>query len=102
MCIRDRPYPTKQGLVSAGVSPDGVIPVAADILDTLFAVAAQALAVARRAGDLTFMIGHVNGAGSLTSVGQPNVGYEIEIGPRHLDRLGPIPKLLNHIHKAQH
>lgn len=96
------PYPTKAGLTSAGIAHGDLIPTAADALDAIFMQAADELKTARGRGDVTFMIGHVNVAGSMTSVGQPNVGYEIEIGPRHLDRLGPIYKGLNHIHKAQH
>lgn len=95
------PYPTKAGLVAAGVQHDDLIPTAADALDAIFMKAAVDLAQARDLGDLTLMIGHVNVAGSAMSAGQPNIGHEIEIGPQHLDRLGTIPKLLNHIHKAQ-
>jgi hypothetical protein len=50
---------------------------------------------------LTLMIGHVNVAGAQLSNGQPSIGHEIELNPKHLDRLGDIPKLLNHIHKPQ-
>lgn len=96
------PYPTKAGLVSLGVEHGGIIPTAAQALDTIFMVAAHDLETAAAAGDLTLMIGHVNVAGSLTSVGQPNIGYEIEISEAHLQRFAPsMPKLLNHIHKAQ-
>jgi exonuclease SbcD len=95
------PYPTKAGLTALGAAPDEIVPAAAEALDHIFMQAAGELAQARAAGDLTLMIGHVNVAGSLTSVGQPNIGHEIEIGPRHLDRLGDIYKGLNHIHKAQ-
>lgn len=95
------PYPTKAGLVSAGLQHDDLIPTAADHLDALFMLAATQLEAARQNGDLTLMIGHVNVAGSAMSAGQPNIGHEIEIGPQHLDRLGQIFKGLNHIHKAQ-
>lgn len=94
-------YPTKGGLVAAGTQHDEIIPVAADHLDAIFMLASVNLEAARKAGDLTLMIGHVNVAGSAMSAGQPNIGHEIEIGPQHLDRLGNIYKGLNHIHKHQ-
>jgi DNA repair exonuclease SbcCD nuclease subunit len=85
-----------------GVAKDAVIDTAANALDIIFMDAAAQLVQAREMwGDLTLMIGHVNVAGAMTSVGQPNIGHEIEITAAHLDRLGNIPKLLNHIHKAQ-
>jgi DNA repair exonuclease SbcCD nuclease subunit len=92
------PYPTKSGLVSLGIDRPDILPSAAEALEYIFM---QAQAELSGLADVTLMIGHVNVAGSLTSVGQPNIGHEIEIGPQHLDRLGRIPKLLNHIHKAQ-
>ena len=95
------PYPHKQGLVAAGIVPGDVVETAGDLLEPIFMLAAQQLADARAAGYLTLMIGHVNVAGAIASTGQPNVGHEIELNPRHLDRLGAIPKLLNHIHKPQ-
>lgn len=95
------PYPTKAGLVTAGIAHGDLIPTASDALDAIFMQAAADLDVARARGDLTLMIGHVNVAGSTMSAGQPNVGHEIEIGPQQLARLGPIYKGLNHIHVAQ-
>lgn len=95
------PYPTKGGLVAAGIAKPDVIPTAADLLEPIFMAAAADLEAARARGELTFMMGHVNVAGSITSAGQPNIGHEIEITAAHLDRLGSIPKLLNHIHKGQ-
>jgi DNA repair exonuclease SbcCD nuclease subunit len=95
------PYPQKAVLVGAGVAPGDVVSTAADVLEPIFMQAAAELEAARAAGDLTLMIGHVNVAGAIASTGQPNVGREIELNPNHLDRLGNIPKLLNHIHKPQ-
>lgn len=95
------PYPTKAGLAALGVAKGDIGQVAGQILEDIFKQAAGELEAAAAGGDLTFMIGHVNVAGAATSVGQPNIGSEIEIGPAHLDRLGPIYKGLNHIHKAQ-
>lgn len=95
------PYPQKAGLVAAGVVPGDVVSTAGDLLEPIFMSAAAQLEEARAAGYLTLMIGHVNVAGSIASTGQPQIGHEIELNPKHLDRLGSIPKLLNHIHKPQ-
>lgn len=95
------PYPQKAGLVGAGVAAGDVVPVAGDLLEPVFMLAAAQLKERADAGDLTVMIGHVNVAGAQLSNGQPSIGHEIELNPKHLDRLGDIPKLLNHIHKPQ-
>lgn len=95
------PYPHKAGLAAAGLAPGDVVHTAADLLEPIFMAAAAQLEDCRAAGMLTLMIGHVNVAGAIASTGQPNIGREIELNPTHLDRLGPIPKLLNHIHKPQ-
>lgn len=95
------PYPHKGGLVAAGVAKGDVVDTAGDLLEPIFMAAAAQLEADRAAGNLTLMIGHVNIAGSIASTGQPNIGKEIELSPRHLDRLGPIYKGFNHIHKAQ-
>lgn len=95
------PYPHKAGLVAAGVTPGAVVDTAADLLEPIFMLAANQLATQREQGDLTLMIGHVNVAGAQLSNGQPSIGHEIELAQKHLDRLGDIPKLLNHIHKPQ-
>lgn len=95
------PYPQKAGLVAAGVATGEVVSAAGDLLEPIFLQAAGELEAARAQGDLTLMIGHVNVAGAIASTGQPNIGREIELNPRHLDRLGDMPKLLNHIHKPQ-
>jgi len=95
------PYPSKAGLVGAGVAPGDVVGTAGDLLEPIFMQAAGELEAARAHGDLTLMIGHVNVAGSIVSSGQPNIGREIELNPRHLERLGDIYKGLNHIHKPQ-
>lgn len=95
------PYPHKHGLVMAGCANPDLVDAAADHLDAIFMQFAAALERARNAGDLTLFIGHVNVGGAVVSSGQPNIGREIELSPRHLDRLGPIYKGLNHIHKAQ-
>lgn len=95
------PYPHKGGLVGAGVAAGQVVETASDLLEPIFMQAAAELEAARTQGDVTLMIGHVNVSGALASTGQPNIGREIELHPKHLDRLGPIYKGLNHIHKPQ-
>jgi hypothetical protein len=95
------PYPTKAGLAAQGLSPDEVFASARQQLDYLFIDAAAKLEDARKNGDLTLMVGHVNVSGSITSVGQPNIGREIEIDPVQLARFGDIYIGLNHIHKGQ-
>lgn len=95
------PYPSKAALVGHGLAPGDVVPTAAELLEPIFVHAAHELTVAAAAGDLTLMIGHCNVSGSIASTGQPNIGKEIEISAAHLDRLGPVPKILGHIHKPQ-
>lgn len=95
------PYPHKHGLVLAGVANPDLVDEAANALDAIFMQFAMDLADARANGDLTLFIGHANVGGAVTSSGQPNIGREIELSPRHLERLGPVYIGLNHIHKAQ-
>lgn len=95
------PYPTKAGLVSAGVVPADVVEAAAGLLDPIFMLAAAQLQQARDAGYMTFMLAHANIVGSISSSGQPQWGREIEVSAGHLERLGPILKLFGHIHKPQ-
>lgn len=95
------PYPTKAGLVAAGLAPGDVVDTAAALLDPIFMNAAAQLQAARDAGYLTFMVAHANIIGSISSSGQPQWGREIEVSYAHLDRLGPILKLFGHIHRPQ-
>lgn len=95
------PYPTKAGLVSAGIAKGDVIPAAAELLDLLFVSFAGELQAAMRKGDVPLFMGHVNVAGSLVSNGQPQIGMEIEIDASMLGRLPAVYCALNHIHKAQ-
>jgi DNA repair exonuclease SbcCD nuclease subunit len=94
-------YPTKGGMVLDGVAPGDIVNEGAMALDAVFTDAAAKLQEARACGDLTFAIGHVNVGGSITSVGQPNIGKEIELNPSLIAKLGAIYVGLNHIHKAQ-
>lgn len=95
------PYPDRSAFVSAGVETSSVADVARGALDLVFMDAAAKLAESRAAGMLTMMVGHINVGGSIMSSGQPSIGKEIEIDQALLDRLGPIFKGLNHVHKAQ-
>lgn len=96
------PYPTKAGLVAAGVSKSAIPQVAVDPLEAIFRSAAMDLRAARDRGELTFMIGHVNVGGAIVSTGQPNIGREIELNPALLALLGDdCYKGLNHIHRSQ-
>lgn len=95
------PYPTRSGLVSAGIAPADVVDTAAALLDPIFMMAADQLQAARDAGYVTFMLAHANIVGSISSSGQPQWGREIEVSSGHLSRLGPILKLFGHIHKPQ-
>jgi hypothetical protein len=95
------PYPTKAGLVSLGLVPADVHDAGAAALLDILRLGAHDLAEARKRGDLTLLIGHVNVAGSIASTGQPQIGHEIEIGAEHLELFGDIYKGLNHIHKGQ-
>lgn len=95
------PYPQRAGLVSAGHASAFLGQEGRAALDPIFMVAGAELETARGRGDLTAMIGHVNIAGAVSSVGQPQIGKEIELDAALLDRLGNCPKVVNHIHKHQ-
>ena len=96
------PYPTKAGLVSAGIEVGDVQSVASTALDAIFMTAADQLRLARDHGDDTLMIAHATIAQCRTSAGQPmGVHGEIVVTPQHLNRLGAVPKLFGHIHLPQ-
>lgn len=95
------PYPSKAGLVSAGVAHDRLHQAAVDALDLIFMEAGAKLEQARQAGHIVMAIGHANITGAISSVGQPQVGQELEVTPAHLTRLGECYIGFNHIHKAQ-
>lgn len=96
------PYPTKAGLVSAGIVPGEVQDVATTALDAVFMKFGQDLAEARHHGAPVLFLAHATINGSVTSVGQPmGVHGEIVVTATHLNRLGDAPKVFGHIHKAQ-
>lgn len=95
------PYPTKAGLVSAGVAHNQLVDTAADALEAIFRNGVAKLEQRRSAGDVTLFLGHVNIGGSLLSNGQPNIGVEIELNAGLLAMFGDCYKGASHIHKAQ-
>lgn len=96
------PYATKAGLAAAGVAPGEIQDAAAAALDAVFIMAADELAAAQRNGLLPVHIGHGTIVNAMSSAGQPMGQHgEIVIRPDHLGRLGSIPKIYGHIHKAQ-
>lgn len=96
------PYPTKGGLVAAGLTPgDGVQQTADALLDHIFMGAAAELEHARAQGDLVAHLAHANIVGAVASNGNPQIGMEISVSERHLARLGDLPKIYGHIHLAQ-
>lgn len=95
------PYPSKGRLVAAAHASEELRARARAELDVIFTKVADDLEAARAVGHLTLMIGHLNVAGSKASSGQPQIGKEIELDAAVLNRLGPIYKGLNHIHRGQ-
>lgn len=95
------PYPSKGGLVGAGVAHGDLVTTAAELLDPTFMYFARELEQARAAGHLTWYMGHHAITGAVPSSGQPLIGRELEVPQGHLDRLGPILKVVNHIHAPQ-
>lgn len=89
-------YPHKAGQVAAGATLDE----ARTALHTLCQQAAERLAQPGVVHAL--VVGHVNIAGALSSVGQPQIGQEIELDPSALSVFSErTPKVFGHIHKAQ-
>ena len=95
------PYPHRAGLVADSVAPGDLAQAARPLLDAIFMEHGAKLDAARAKGHATMMIGHANVAGSIMGNGQPLIGQEVELDTQLLARLGHIPKVLNHIHKAQ-
>jgi len=95
------PYPNRGGLVAAGISHDLLGQEAKAPLEAIFRMLADKLAQDRHPDSPELFIGHVNVAGAVMSTGQPSIGQEIELDERLLQLFGPIPKLLNHVHRAQ-
>ncbi|MEO8483097.1 MAG: metallophosphoesterase [Acidobacteriota bacterium] len=96
------PYPHKGGLVAAGVDHQALGQDAASLLDPIFMTAAAALEPLIAAGHIPLMATHINIGGSVSSVGQPQIGQEIELNPALLARLPmSVAVLANHIHKHQ-
>lgn len=89
------PYPQKAGQVSVGASLE-------DARQALFTICSQAAEVLRASTVPGLVVGHLNIAGAVSSVGQPQIGQEIELDPSALALFDPrVPKVFGHIHKAQ-
>lgn len=96
------PYPTKGGLIAAGVSRQHVNAEAGKILELLMLEARDALREADARGQITLFLSHINVGGALTSTGQPNIGREIELAPSWFDGFPEATYIgANHIHRAQ-
>lgn len=95
------PYVFKSALVGLGVQHADLGAAAAALLDPLFLTAAEELRECTPP-DIPLMAMHLNVGGARSSVGQPQIGREIELTPALLDRLPPgVPILANHIHLQQ-
>lgn len=100
------PYPNKAALVAAGTPPALVSQAARAALDGLMAYGAAELAAPppayARPACLNLVLGHGNVAGAQSSVGQPQIGNEIEFDAQMFERFGPDVYIgLSHIHKHQ-
>ncbi len=95
------PYPSRGALVAAGAGRDELYDAGQLALEAVCRDAGQELAERRAHGHLTLVMGHVNVSGARSSVGQPQVGREIEATTAMLDLLGDIPVVLGHIHLPQ-
>lgn len=95
------PYAFRAGVVAAGLSREDAPAAAADAFRAIFADAAVELGREALTGALTLMAGHIAVAGCTLANGQPLVGHELQIDETMLRTLGPIPKILNHIHLPQ-
>lgn len=95
------PYPNAGALVSAGTPPDQIAQTARAALDGIVLMAADQLAAAPR-GTLRIFAAHANTVGAISSVGQPQIGKDIELDATMFDRLPTDCYVaLNHIHKHQ-
>lgn len=96
------PYPHRAALVAAGVAPGAdVFEAAGGALASIILGAAAELTVARQRGDAVCMVGHATITGAVASNGQPQIGRDIALSPRHLEPLGDILQVFGHIHAPQ-
>ena len=94
------PYVHRGTFVAEGIEPSEVASHAKELLKPLLTEAADRLSKARRDGGIALAIGHINVADSVSSVGQPQVGKEIELDAELLAPFGCYVGL-NHIHRHQ-
>jgi len=93
------PYPSKGGLVAAGVTAEGMRDAVALGFDAVFARLGAALAASALP---PLFVGHITVGGAETSVGQPMIGHDVQIDGTHLAKLpSASAKILGHIHKPQ-
>jgi len=96
------PYPTRAGLVSAGVAKGDVVATAEELLAGLLVHIGIELTAAAARVEIPLFMAHVNIAGSRASrAGQPQIGHEIELSGRVLEQVPAVYRALNHIHLAQ-
>lgn len=96
------PYPQRGGLISAGTTRSTTLEAGREALGAIVLGLAADLGEAKARGLLTFTVAHLNVGGAISSVGQPQVGQEIEADPLMIQQLrehGPV--LLGHIHRPQ-
>lgn len=102
LAILALPYAHKAGLASAGVAHTQLPGAAAQAFEPLLISLGAQLQAEMDAGALGLVALHQNIAGSVSSVGQPQIGAEIEYSTALLDRLpADAPILANHIHQHQ-
>lgn len=88
------PYPHKAGQIAAGATLD-------EARAALFTLCQQGAAALEDAAQ-TLVVGHLNISGAISSVGQPQIGSEIELDASALAQFSLMtPKIFGHIHKAQ-
>ncbi len=101
------PYPSRAALVGAGVASDVLEQTGSQAFEVLVMGLAAALAqiadgVIEGEPYIPLVLGHVNIAGARASMGQPQIGREIELSEAALQRFMPNAYIgLNHIHKHQ-
>ncbi len=96
------PYAHKAGLVGAGVQHGELPQQATAAFDSFLTLLSDGLAARMATNEVCMVNLHQNIAGAISSVGQPQIGSEIEYSTALLDTLpAGAPILANHIHKHQ-
>lgn len=95
------PYKHRASTILAGAVPSLVPEAAEGEMAPVFTAAAAEMDSAAVDGALTCVLAHQNIRGALSSVGQPQIGADIEFTPSLLERLGDRLKVFGHIHLPQ-